>query len=241
MPGSEDDALRKAVAAVRTLYVAHPAAEAATRDIERLHAGRNLGLDGECLLLVGKTRSGKFTILKRYADRYPPEFGGACDRRPVVYIDIPSKCTIKSVAETLLSRLGDRYPHKGSLPNMTDRVLWYLEAQRCEMLILDEFQHLIDRRSQRVQYDVANWVKSLLNRTQRPILLAGLPSAADVLAADDQLAMRCTGVTPLHPFDWTHPDDRRRCPLSHLTEPGRTARQPRPESRAASLSIHQTR
>lgn len=161
------------------------------------------------MLLIGKTRSGKSTILKRYAERHPPEFGGTCDRRPVVYIDVPSKCTVKSLAETLLAKLGDPYPHKGSEPTMTERVVWYLKAQQTELLILDEFQHLIDRRSQRLQYDTANWVKQLLNRMGRPILLAGLPSAADVLAADDQLEGRCAGQFPLHPFDWDDQSDRR--------------------------------
>jgi hypothetical protein len=205
-----DDRLRQAVSAIRTLYVAHPAAEAATAEIRRLHAGCDAGLEGECMLLIGQTRSGKSTILKRYTDRHPPSLDGDRDRRPVVYIDVPSRCTVKSLAETLLTRLGDRFPHKGSEPSMTERVLWYLQAQKTELLILDEFQHLIDRRSQRVHYDVANWVKQLLNRMQRPILLAGLPTAADVLDADRQLEWRCAGTRQLAPFDWDDANDRQR-------------------------------
>lgn len=207
---STDDRLRQAVSAIRTLYVAHPAAEAATAEIQRLHAGCDAGLEGECMLLIGLTRSGKSTILKRYTDRHPPSLDGERDRRPVVYIDVPSRCTVKSLAETLLARLGDRFPHKGSEPSMTERVLWYLQAQQTELLILDEFQHLIDRRSQRVHYDVANWVKQLLNRMQRPILLAGLPTAAHVLDADEQLEWRCAGNRLLNPFDWDDAKDRQR-------------------------------
>ncbi len=49
------------------------------------------------------------------------------------------------------------------------------------MLILDEFQHFIDRDSAKVLKTVSDWLKTLILDTNLPIILIGLPEAEQIL------------------------------------------------------------
>lgn len=45
------------------------------------------------------------------------------------------------------------------------------------MLILDEFQHIIDSDTKRVIQKVADWIKGLVNTLKIPIILCGVPES----------------------------------------------------------------
>lgn len=191
-----------AIEDVRSMYIDYPQAARLYRAIEAFHRAGHTGREGMCLMLVGPRRSGKTTILQRYIARHPRQTDGDTDRRPVTYVEVPAKCRLKSVAEAVLQALGDLQPSKGTLPERTARILHLMEMQQVGMLIFDEFQHLIEPNSEKVDYDVADWIKSLVNASKLPILLSGKPSATRVLKANDQLCDRNQGVLRVAPFDW---------------------------------------
>jgi len=191
-----------AIEDVRSTYIDYPQAARLYRAIEAFHRAGHTGREGMCLMLVGPRRSGKTTILQRYIAHHPRVTDGNADRRPVTYVEVPAKCRLPSVAEAVLRALGDLRPSKGTLPERTARILHHMEMQQVGMLIFDEFQHLIAPNSEKVDYDVADWVKSLVNTSKLPILLAGKPAATRVLKANDQLCDRNQGVLRVAPFDW---------------------------------------
>jgi hypothetical protein len=77
------------------------------------------------------------------------------------------------------------------------------------LVILDEFQHFVDRDSKKVLKTVSDWLKNLINETQKPIILVGMPYADQILDAEgnEQLQRRCAVREKLDPFRWE--DDKK--------------------------------
>lgn len=57
-----------------------------------------------------------------------------------------------------------------------------------QLLVLDEFQHLVSRRTS--MEVVSDWVKTLLNRSDIALLLVGMPQTESVLVSNPQLNSR---------------------------------------------------
>jgi hypothetical protein len=70
------------------------------------------------------------------------------------------------------------------------------------MIIADEFQHFIDRDSDKVLHDVSDWLKVLMDRTKKPIILIGMPHCDKILEANEQLKRRFTLRESIEPFGW---------------------------------------
>ena len=60
------------------------------------------------------------------------------------------------------------------------------------LIILDEFQHFVDKDSWRVLKNVSDWLKNLIDETEVPIVLIGMPYAVEILDApgNEQLQRR---------------------------------------------------
>src|SRR3546814_18855550 len=72
-------------------------------------------------------------------------------------VECPAHATIKGLAETLLTALGDPKPWRGSQQEMTQRVLYGLRLRRVSLIVLDEFQHLSNQvRSNYAAYETAD-------------------------------------------------------------------------------------
>jgi hypothetical protein len=71
-----------------------------------------------------------------------------------------------------------------------------------ELIIADEFQHFIDKDSDKVLHDVSDWLKVLMDKTRKPIILIGMPNCDKILEANEQLKRRFTLRENLEPFGW---------------------------------------
>lgn len=163
-----------------------------------------------CQLIVGPTGAGKSTLMQRFlkqhpADREHPE----AVRIPVLSATIPAPATMKNLATRLLHALGDPAFDKGTLDVKTLRLYGLLKACGVRLLILDEFQHFIDRESDKVLAAVSDWLKTLIIETKLPVVLIGLPKSCDVLKANEQLRRRFSGPVSLEPFGWSTIEERR--------------------------------
>ena len=69
-------------------------------------------------------------------------------------------------------------------------------------MVLDEFQHFIDRDSARVLKTISDWLKNLILDTKVPMVLIGLPEAEAVFHVNCQLSRRFANRHNLNPFDW---------------------------------------
>lgn len=161
-----------------------------------------------CMLLHGPSGVGKSTLAKAFlVDNQPVE---TQDRKlvPVLSAVIPVPATMKNMASELLDKLGDPLSDRGTLEQRTKRLRKLLRECGTKLIILDEFQHFIDRKSERVILDVSDWLKNLISNTSIPVALVGLPYSRNVLSANEQLMRRFSYQTELSPFDWNDKAER---------------------------------
>ena len=157
----------------------------------------------KCLSLDGQTGAGKSTLVRAYANAFPPVEMETGRKMPVFYLEVPASVTIKGLASTMLSRLGDPGAHKGSLWAFNDRLPPLIEKMGIEIIILDEFQHLIETRTNKVMRDVSDWLKSLIKQTGIPCVVVGITGEVEViLRANPQLSRLFSHRETLEPFAW---------------------------------------
>jgi len=160
------------------------------------------------MTLHGASGSGKTTLLKSFLCHDVPKLAGGEAGR-ALYVEVPSKCTLKSVAQAILQALGDPAWNKGSGTDAAYRIGRILNAKGYRLLALDECQHMIESRNNRVHYDVADWIKSAINSWSIPVILSGLPKIQEIIAANDQLDGRRFRSAELGPMHWDVKNDQR--------------------------------
>ncbi|WP_109117770.1 TniB family NTP-binding protein [Azospirillum sp. TSO22-1] len=196
-------------ALVEKLILHHPRFKELMSRFEECRLSKNVAAEPECMLLLGPSGAGKSTLMKQYLRRHPRSLEEHGTVIPALEVTIPVPATVKNVATRLLHGLGDPLADRGTLDNKTMRLYRYLATCRAQLLLLDEFQHLIDRDSDRVLATVSDWLKNLITETGVPVVLIGLPKSRNVLDANEQLKRRFSAQTTLLPFSWSTDESRR--------------------------------
>ena len=72
-----------------------------------------------------------------------------------------------------------------------------------ELVILDDFHHLIDTETDRILAKVSDWLKVLIKETGIPFLVVGIDGKVDrILRANAQLSRLFAARETLGPFQW---------------------------------------
>lgn len=184
------------VAQLDQIVICHPSFRRALSGItdcveKSLHYRQAVGS-----LLLAEPGMGKTTLCNVFLKRMPSfvrtESQLQTNISPALYAEIPSPATVKSVASTLLARVGDPNSSVGSCTEMTKRLCHLLNKCETKLIFLDELHNLFDVRksSTRMNALVCNWLKSLVNQTKISFCLVGLPQFANILLSDEQLNRR---------------------------------------------------
>lgn len=160
------------------------------------------------MVLHGKSGSGKTTVAKEFYGQVQDAVKVEGNDMAAIYLSAPSKCTPKALAADLLVKLGDPYADRGTLEQMTRRVVGFINERNVSLVVLDEFQHFMKTENQKVLYDAADWLKSITNQVGCPFLLVGLPNTLDVIDANEQLERRTTDRVELSHFPYKTEEDR---------------------------------
>jgi hypothetical protein len=161
------------------------------------------------LLVLGDSGTGKTHLIKRWlADEQAknPDFRAYLS-------EVPPDCTVPGLAARILEDLGDPDPEYGQINARTSRIVTY--ARDLDVMLIDEYQRLVQGKTERIKGIVSIWIASLLNnRHGCPIILAGERSALQVFLPDqefgskDYIARRTLGPVFINPWDWNHEPDR---------------------------------
>jgi Cdc6-like AAA superfamily ATPase len=193
---------------VEEIFVVYPLFERVVKKFEHCHQHSKISAEPICLLVTGCSGCGKTTLAKYYEQKFPRAETEERTVVPILFATIFAPATVKGIATGLLYRLGDPLADKGTIMSQTLRLYRLIKECGVELIILDEFQHLIDRDSDRVLQVASDWLKNLLNNTQVPMILIGMPSSVRILGTNDQLRRRFSTQVSLNPFGWKTAEQR---------------------------------
>lgn len=194
---------------VKSIIINYPRYQTMLNKIEEHHQLSFESVQPDGLFLFGETGLGKTTILRDYESNFPRKVIKGCTQIPILYIKVPVGATPKSVASTILLEMGDPNFDRGTETTMTARILSFVEKCKVEMIIIDEFQHLIDSENDKVLNRASDWVKSLTEDVDKiPILVCGMPKSIKVFEINEQLDRRFCEKHSLEPFSYQSREDQ---------------------------------
>lgn len=197
----EDSSLRLAHAAL----IRYPQFNELHADIKQCQYLSKISGEPKCMSLEGLPGAGKTTLVKEYAKAFPRIETEERTLIPVFYVPTPSPVTIKGMASKVLEKLGDPgLAHgKGRIDSLDTRIIDHLQASRVELVILDDFHHLVDKKTNRVLEAVSDWLKALIKEAEVPFLVVGIQGQVErILTANSQLSRLFAVREVLHPFAW---------------------------------------
>lgn len=162
----------------------------------------------QCMVLEGMTGAGKTTLVQAYVEAFSRYDTASGTRIPIFYMETPSPVTVKGMAARMLEVMGDPAAHKGPLWSMNARLIRFIEACTVQLVILDDFHHLIDKDTDRVLETVSDWLKVLIKETNVPFLVVGIEGGVErILRANRQLSRLFAARETLEPFGWNPSDE----------------------------------
>ena len=162
----------------------------------------------QCMALEGIAGAGKSTLDKSYAETFSRYEAMSGTKVPVFYLETPAPVTVKGMAARMLEELGDPASHKGPLWSMNSRLIQYIRLCEVQLVILDDFHHLIDKETNCVLETVSDWLKVLIKETDVPFLVVGIEGRVEqILRANSQLSRLFAVREKLEPFRWNPTDE----------------------------------
>ena len=205
-----DDDTQTWLTRANTALIRYPRFKALHQDMRECQALSRLANEPHCLSLEGVTGAGKSTLVRDYAALFPRVNEPTGTRVPVFYVETPSPVTVKGMAAAMLARLGDPAAYAGPLWSMNFRLTRLMKACQVELVILDDFHHLIDQDTNRILVQVSDWLKVLIKETNIPFLVVGIEGKMDrILDINAQLSRLFAARQTLAPLRYEHTDDTR--------------------------------
>ncbi len=176
-------------------FVEYPLLTEIMGDFDRLRQNRLLGGDQQCMLLTGDTGCGKSHLIRYYQSREQYAPNDKFDSSPILVSRIPSKLTLEETVLQLLKDLGQfGTTTRGRSRITTDSSLTHslvdlLRKKQVELIIINEFQELIEYKSAERRQAIANRLKYISEEAGVPIVLVGMPWA-EMIAEEPQWSSR---------------------------------------------------
>jgi AAA+ superfamily predicted ATPase len=203
---SNELTLQEKINGIKTLHVNHPRFKSAFKLIEQCHRSLEHTSDPQCMLITGPSGAGKTTLFKSYVKTYDKVvYGDKRTKKTLLWGEVPSPVKIPTFLEMMLEMLGDPFPTRGTIGNKNHRLVKLIKDCKVELIMLDEFQHFVSKEKYKVNYEVADCFKSLINRTQVPVVLFGLEEAEEVIETNPQLLRRFSYRSTIAPFSYDTP------------------------------------
>jgi hypothetical protein len=191
------------------IFIEYPRLTRLLEKIKHCHEYSKIAAEPECMFISGYSGTGKTTLYEYYEKQYPRTRKESGANIPVLSAVVPQRATEKTLVSELLARMEDPIAEKGSAYSQTSRLKIFISDCGVEIVFLDEFQHFVDRDSDKILKNVSDWLKNLINATRKPIVLLAQPYAKQVLdvTGNEQLQRRFLLRETLEPFGWMNEEE----------------------------------
>ena len=184
--------------------VMHPQIKTIFNDFDELRLNRKFQTDQQCMLLIGDTGVGKSHTINHYKKRVLASQNYSRNTMPVLISRISRG---KGLDATLIQMLADlelfgssQIQKRGYKTDLTKKLVESLIKAQVELLIINEFQELIEFKSIQERQQIANGLKFISEEAKVPIVLVGMPWAATI-AEEPQWASRLVRKRKLEYFN----------------------------------------
>jgi predicted AAA+ superfamily ATPase len=200
MPKLTDQQIFDRIAKVQNTIIKHSAYKVAEDTINRtLKMKLSSGVTKHHLCL-SDSGAGKSTLIKQIRKSFPPVSTDDMLIQHVVCVTVPSKPTIKNMAEAILIVLQDPFYYRGCAMQKTQRIYKLAKKKAVKMFVFDEIQHFVEHCSERGANEVADWLKTVMDSTLACFILVGLHRSRQLLLINEQFQRRFSKKLNLPPF-----------------------------------------
>ena len=156
------------------------------------------------LLLAGNSNNGKTEMVLRYA-KNKKRFDKTYEYyiNPIMYIQSPNRASIHELFDAIFMNLAVPYSKSESLVERQEKIKYYFEKFKIDMLIVDEIQNALIGSINK-QKEFMSGIKNLSNILRKPIVLVGVPTGVSLVHNDHQLKSR---FVPTKIKNWEFDDD----------------------------------
>lgn len=165
-------------------FVSYPLVNTIFNDFDDLRTNRSFQSDSQCMLLTGDTGVGKSHLINEYLRRTLSSKNYGREEIPVLACRISSgKGFNATLIDMLISLDVFGYYQKnkrGCATNLRKKLVNNLIKAKVELLIIYEFQELIEYKTDSERQDIANGLKYISEEAKIPIVLVGMPWAEEI-------------------------------------------------------------
>ncbi|QYJ93644.1 TniB family NTP-binding protein [Shewanella spartinae] len=165
-------------------FVMHPQVKIIFNDFDELRLNRNFQSDQQCMLLTGDTGVGKSHLINHYKKRVLAGQSYSHDSIPVLVSRISSGRGLDATLTQIISDLelfgSHQRKKRGYATDLTKKLVNSLIRAQVELLIINEFQELIEFKMVQERQLIANALKFISEEAKVPIVLVGMPWAEQI-------------------------------------------------------------
>ena len=189
--------------AVSSVLVEHEEFAVGLQRLHQVFRRCERGKEPVCIGIFGESRTGKTRLLEEFLKTYPSIRHPEGVELPVLRVTTASRPTVIGMLESMLRCLGDPEYSKGKETQKRDRLVILLKAAKTRVIVVDEIQHFVDRRSSKVLHEVADALKLVSDEAGVGLITAGVERAERVLIENAQLDGRFLTPIRLSRFNWS--------------------------------------
>lgn len=183
--------------------VMHSQVKVIFNDFDELRQNRLFQRDQQCMLLTGDAGVGKSHVINSYKKSVLATQNSSRDTIPVLVSRISSGKGLDATLIQILTSLdlfgSSQRNKRGYKTDLNIKLVEALKRAQVELLIINEFQQLIEFKSREERQRIANGLKEISEEAKVPIVLVGMPYA-EIIAEEPQWASRLVRKRKLEYF-----------------------------------------
>jgi len=165
-------------------FITYPAVKEIFKDFDELRLNRNIQSDQQCMLLTGDTGVGKSHLINEYKKRTLASQNYGRATMPILISRISSGKGFDATLTQMLIDLdhfgGYQFSKRGYKTDLRKKLVDNLIKAQVELLIINEFQELIEFKTGIERQHIANGLKYISEEAKLPIVLVGMPWAEQI-------------------------------------------------------------